>query len=50
MSPSLHRPAGTLADGDLAVSLTPDDAGWTYSGLKVVSLAPGVERSIDLVR
>ena len=49
MSPSLHRPAGTLADGDLAVSLTPDDAGWTYSGLKVVSLAPGVERSIDLV-
>ena len=48
MSTSLHRPAGTLADGDLAVSLTPDDAGWTYSGLKVVLLAPGVERSIDL--
>jgi len=45
---ALHRPAGTLADGDLAVSLTPDDAGWTYAGLSVVSLAPGVERSIDL--
>jgi 5-deoxy-glucuronate isomerase len=48
MSPSLHRPAGTLADGDLSVSLTPDDAGWTYSGLVVILLAPGVERSIDL--
>ena len=45
---ALHRPAGTLADGDLAVSLTPDDAGWTYAGLSVVSLAPGVERSIEL--
>ncbi len=48
MSPSLHRPSGALAVGDFAVSLTPDDAGWTYSGLQVVLLAPGVERSIDL--
>ena len=48
MSPSLHRPAGTLADGDLAVALSPDDAGWAYSGLTVVLLAPGVERSISL--
>jgi 5-deoxy-glucuronate isomerase len=48
MSPSLHHPSGTLSTGDLSVSLTPDDAGWTYTGLSVVSLAPGVERSIDL--
>jgi 5-deoxy-glucuronate isomerase len=48
MTPPLHRPAGTLADGDLTVSLTPQDAGWTYAGLLVVSLAAGVERSIDL--
>lgn len=48
MSPSLHRPSGTLAVGDLAVSLGPDDAGWAYSGLSVVLLGPGVERSIDL--
>ena len=48
MSTSLHRPAGTLATGALAVSLTPADAGWTFAGLIVVSLAPGVERSIDL--
>jgi 5-deoxy-glucuronate isomerase len=45
---NLHRPAGVLADGDLQVSLTPDDAGWTYTGLMVFSLAPGVERSIAL--
>jgi 5-deoxy-glucuronate isomerase len=48
MSVSLHRPAGTLADGDLEVSLTPEEAGWVYTGLAVVSLAPGVERSISL--
>ncbi|MEO8265517.1 MAG: 5-deoxy-glucuronate isomerase [Ilumatobacteraceae bacterium] len=48
MSPSLHRPSGTLTDGDLAVSLSPDNAGWAYSGLIVVLLAPGVERSIAL--
>jgi 5-deoxy-glucuronate isomerase len=48
MSAALHRPAGTLVDGDLAVALTTDDAGWTYAGLLVVVLAPGVERSIDL--
>ncbi len=48
MSPSLHYPAGTLSAGDLSVSLTPYGAGWTYTGLSVVSLAPGVERSIDL--
>jgi 5-deoxy-glucuronate isomerase len=48
MSRSLHRPAGTLAAGDLQVSLTPDDAGWTYAGLMVVLLQPGVERSINL--
>lgn len=48
MSRSLHRPAGTLAAGDLQVSLTPDDAGWTYTGLMVVLLQPGVERSINL--
>jgi 5-deoxy-glucuronate isomerase len=45
---SLHRPAGSLSDGDLAVSLGPAAAGWTYTGLQVLSLAPGVERSIDL--
>jgi 5-deoxy-glucuronate isomerase len=48
MSKPLHRPAGTISSADLSVSLTPADAGWTYAGLQVVSLAAGVERSIDL--
>ena len=48
MSTTLHRPAGSLAIGDLPVSLTPTQAGWVYTGLMVVLLAPGVERSIDL--
>lgn len=48
MSRSLHQPAGTLAAGDLRVALTPDDAGWAYTGLIVVLLEPGVERSIHL--
>jgi 5-deoxy-glucuronate isomerase len=48
MNTSLHRPAGSLVDGDLLVSLTAEDAGWAHSGLLVVLLAPGVERSIDL--
>lgn len=48
MSASLHRPAGTLVDRDLQVSLAPEDAGWAYTGLMVVLLQPGVERSIDL--
>src|SRR5215213_1397609 len=48
MSTSLHHPAGTLADADLSVVLTPAIAGWAHSGLVVVLLQPGVERSIDL--
>jgi 5-deoxy-glucuronate isomerase len=48
MSKLFHKPAGSLADGDLTVALAPGDAGWTYSGLLVVLLEPGVERSTNL--
>ena len=48
MTTTLHHPAGTLADNDLTVALTPAIAGWAHSGLLVVSLRPGVERSIGL--
>ncbi|MET8651001.1 5-deoxy-glucuronate isomerase [Nocardia aurea] len=41
---SLHRPAGTLSDGDDPVSLTPDDAGWSYAGLRVVLVPAGTTR------
>ncbi len=40
-------PAGTLTDGADPVLLTPEDAGWTYSGLRVLALAPGERRTLD---
>ena len=44
---TMHRPHGSLADGADPVALTPDVAGWSFTGLRVLSLAPGVERSIS---
>ena len=38
---SLHRPDGTLASGSDPVALTPEQAGWTYSGLRVLRLRRG---------
>lgn len=48
MSPLLHHPAGSLAAEGLDVRLTPEQAGWGYTGLQVVTLAPGVERTVVL--
>jgi 5-deoxy-glucuronate isomerase len=44
---SLHRPHGTLLDGPDPVRLGPDDAGWTYVGLRVLRLAAGEPRTIS---
>lgn len=44
----LFAPAGTLADGTNPVHITPDQAGWTYAGLHIVSLEPGETRTIEL--
>jgi 5-deoxy-glucuronate isomerase len=46
VSAPLHRPAPSLASDVDDVALTPADAGWTYCGLVVTSLAPGGERSL----
>ncbi len=43
---SLHHPHGTLADGADSLALTPEQAGWTYSGLRVLRLLPGESRTI----
>ncbi len=43
---NLHRPYGTLADGPDPVRLGPDDAGWTYAGLRVLRLAAGERRQV----
>jgi len=38
---TLHYPAGSAADGAWSLSLTPERAGWTWTGLRVANLAPG---------
>ncbi|MCP3854209.1 MAG: 5-deoxy-glucuronate isomerase [Actinomycetia bacterium] len=43
---TLHRPLGSLTDGVDPVGLDPDDAGWAWTGLRVLRLEPGVERSM----
>ncbi len=43
----LHRPAGTLRAGTDPVELTPEQAGWAYSGLRVLRLAEGEARVLD---
>jgi 5-deoxy-glucuronate isomerase len=38
---ALHRPAGSTAADGWATVITPEDAGWTYSGLRIASLPAG---------
>jgi 5-deoxy-glucuronate isomerase len=42
-----HVPAGSATDGADALVLTPHHAGWTYCGLRVITLAPGEARTFD---
>jgi 5-deoxy-glucuronate isomerase len=46
MSQRLHWPAGRAADGADPVAITPKSAGWQYTGLRVLRLAPGERRVI----
>jgi len=43
----LHQPHPALSAGPDPVHLTPEVAGWTYTGLRVLHLEPGVERTVD---
>ncbi len=43
----MHRPSGSLADGGDPVRLTPTEAGWTYTGLRVLDLAADQLRTIE---
>jgi 5-deoxy-glucuronate isomerase len=43
----LYRPAGSLTADGWEVLLTPDRAGWTYTGLRVAALAPGGRIRLD---
>ncbi len=42
----LFRPAGTLVSGRDPVVLWPEEAGWTYAALHVLTLAPGEARTV----
>ena len=37
----LHRPAGSLAQDGWTIVLTPETAGWRYTGMRLAALAPG---------
>ncbi|MFC9437227.1 5-deoxy-glucuronate isomerase [Nocardia sp. NPDC057030] len=43
----LHRPAGTLQEGGDPIHLGPEDAGWTYTGLRVLNLRAGETRDVE---
>jgi len=39
--------AGTATGDGAALAITPETAGWTYSGLRVLALEPGGRRTLD---
>ena len=42
----LHRPSGSLAAGNWTVELDPARAGWSWSSLRVLQLAPGQSQTV----
>jgi 5-deoxy-glucuronate isomerase len=44
---SLYRPAGSLAEGGWSVVLTPETAGWRFSGMRAATLAAGASLAFD---
>ena len=43
----LYRPAGSLVEGDWSVVLTPDAAGWRFSGMRAATLGAGDSVAFD---
>ena len=43
----LHLPAGSAGEDGDPVVVTPERAGWAYSGLRVIRLQPGESRTIE---
>jgi 5-deoxy-glucuronate isomerase len=41
-----HVPAGTAAEGDFALVVTPESAGWGHSSLRVLELAAGASATV----
>jgi 5-deoxy-glucuronate isomerase len=46
MDSQLHLAAGSAADGPYRLAITPERAGWAYSGLRVLDLAPGAPHEL----
>jgi len=44
----LLRPAGTVEEGSDPVALSPEEAGWEFAGLRVLSLVAGERRVLTL--
>jgi len=43
----LHRAFDpVLADSSARVDLTPEDAGWSWTGIQVLALTPGVPTTV----
>ncbi|MEU6557524.1 5-deoxy-glucuronate isomerase [Streptomyces sp. NPDC046915] len=42
-----HLPAGTSADGPYDLLVTPESAGWGYSGLRILTLKPGEAHTLS---
>ena len=42
-----HLPHGTSADGSYDLVVTPESAGWGYSGLRILTLRPGQAHALS---
>ena len=45
--PRLHLPAGSTASNDFELDVDPANAGWEFSGLRVLALEPGSSQRIE---
>jgi len=45
VAPQLHVPAGTAGGDGFDLVVTPESAGWGFSSLRTLTLAPGAERT-----
>lgn len=42
-----HLPKGTSSDGSYDLLVTPESAGWGYSGLRILTLGPGEAHTLS---
>jgi 5-deoxy-glucuronate isomerase len=49
MDGKLHLPHGATAEGAFSLRVTPEQAGWAFSGLRVLELAPGASQVLQSV-